>query len=310
VKDIPSGGFRSYVSHILPLPTGVFFVASDEESGLEPWFSDGTEAGTVRLRDINPGTPDGIPGTSLSDFPGLGPVVVGDVAYFAADDGVSGVELWRSDGTTAGTFRVKDIATTPGEGSSPRFLTAVGVTLYFVAADDAGDRELWKSDGTEAGTVPVADIDPTGSSSPADLVDVNGRLFFTADDGTSGRELWVGDAMGTRMVTDLDPTGSSNPEQLTAVGDEVFFSATAQGAAHGLFVSDGTDTHLVVDPAPGDKFQVGTAANGILYFRTWVPSSGKSKLWRSDGQTNGTFALTGGSEFVEAVAVTGRSVFS
>jgi ELWxxDGT repeat protein len=36
--------------------------------------------------------------------------------YFIADDGVSGEELWKTDGTDAGTVLVKDI--NPGAGGS------------------------------------------------------------------------------------------------------------------------------------------------------------------------------------------------
>jgi ELWxxDGT repeat protein len=78
--------------------------------------------------------------------------VVGNTLYFAAEDGQGGRELWKSDGTSAGTVRVKDIS--PGAvGSSPVGLMAVGNTLYFTADDGTSGAELWKSNGTDAGTV-------------------------------------------------------------------------------------------------------------------------------------------------------------
>jgi ELWxxDGT repeat protein len=86
------------------------------------------------------------------------------ILFFAAEDGVSGRELWRSDGTVAGTVLVKDI--NPGAGSSnPIAITVVGGTLLFVADDGVSGAELWKSDGTAAGTLLVRDINPGGASS-------------------------------------------------------------------------------------------------------------------------------------------------
>src|SRR5437763_2852314 len=59
--------------------------------------------------DINP--------TLLSSNP-TGLMAVGATTYFSADDGAHGQELWKSDGTAAGTLMVKDI--NPGSpGSSP-----------------------------------------------------------------------------------------------------------------------------------------------------------------------------------------------
>ena len=72
---------------------------------------------------------------------------VGGTLFFVADDGVSGAELWRSDGTADGTLLVKDI-NSGGGGSSPATLTNVGGTLFFAANDGVGGTELWSSDGT------------------------------------------------------------------------------------------------------------------------------------------------------------------
>ena len=116
---------------------------------------------------------------------------VNGTLFFSAADSSSGRELWKSDGTEAGTVRVKDV--NPGPGSSePGYLTNVNGTLFFRAADSSSGWELWKSDGTEAGTVRVKDIRPgNDSSAPAYLTNVNGTLFFSADDGSSGGELWA-----------------------------------------------------------------------------------------------------------------------
>ena len=69
------------------------------------------------------------------------------VLYFAAYEHPHGYELWRSDGTEAGTALVKDIW--PGTQGALLNLTDVGDTLYFTADDGTHGYELWKSDGTE-----------------------------------------------------------------------------------------------------------------------------------------------------------------
>ncbi|HEY2840050.1 MAG TPA: ELWxxDGT repeat protein, partial [Pirellulales bacterium] len=79
-------------------------------------------------------------------------VAIGSTTYFAAYDGVHGNELWKSDGTAAGTVLVKDIK--PGGANSfPRYLTNVNGTLFFTAGDfhpGYAGVDLWKSDGTAA----------------------------------------------------------------------------------------------------------------------------------------------------------------
>src|SRR5262249_13602088 len=82
-------------------------------------------------------------------------------AYFSGS--VEGLnlsgQLWRSDGTAAGTQLVKDIR--PGiAGSAITGITNVGGTLFFSANDGTHGTELWKSDGTALGTSIVKDILP------------------------------------------------------------------------------------------------------------------------------------------------------
>nr|NCS42022.1 hyalin [Microcystis aeruginosa BS13-10] len=148
--------------------------------------------------------------------------------FFNANDGVNGEELWKSDGTAAGTVLVKDIR--PGySGFGPRYLTAVGNTLFFTADDGVNGTELWKSDGTAAGTVLVKDIRPGLSTSyPFSLTAVGNTLYFRAYDGVNGYELWKSDgtAAGTVLVKDILPGPiGSNPNYLTAVGNTLFFTA-------------------------------------------------------------------------------------
>ncbi len=54
--------------------------------------------------------------------------------YFRANDGSSGSELWKSDGTSAGTVLVRDIQSGANSGS-PSYLSNVNGTLYFQATD-------------------------------------------------------------------------------------------------------------------------------------------------------------------------------
>ncbi|MDP9134408.1 MAG: hyalin, partial [Actinomycetota bacterium] len=181
-----------------------FFQAIDRSHGRELWRTDGTEAGTELVKDVNPG-----PAGSTDPSPRPPHLAELDgVLYFVASDGVHGDELWRSDGTEAGTELVADVR--PGssgslipDSSHYGAITAVGDTLYFTASDGVGGRELWRSDGTAAGTRLVEDINPGSDASwPIILVAVNNVLYFTADDGVHGKELWRSDgtAAGTELV--------------------------------------------------------------------------------------------------------------
>ena len=225
-------------------------------------------------------------------------------AYDGPDDGAThGMELWRSDGTTAGTHLVADINTS-GD-SSPYRLTTAGGYLFFVANDGMHGYELWKTDGTEPGTEMVQDIDTNGSDSsdPDDLTEVGGILLFTAydgpDDGTTyGRELWRSDGdpsgSGTYMVEDIYAGSSSYPDGLTDIGGTLFFTAadgpdpgTGPPSGRELWKSGTTagsaslveDINTAGDSNPNHITDLG---GGVALFAATGDTHGQ-ELWRSDG---------------------------
>jgi ELWxxDGT repeat protein len=238
------------------------------------------------LADINLGSASSNP----SDM-----VVIGTETYFAANDGIHGNELWRTDGTPAGTIPVADI--NPGSGNSnPRFLTNVNGTLFFRANDGTHGDELWKTDGTAAGTVMVADINPGGAgSNPYSLTNVNGTLFFAANDGTHGYQLWKSDgtAAGAVLVKDVNyPYSFDGPELLTNVNGTLFFVGYDGTHGYELWKSDGTaaGTVLVKDIDPGSASSYPnnlTNVNGTLLFAANDGTHGY-QLWKSDGTATGT----------------------
>jgi ELWxxDGT repeat protein len=215
--------------------------------------------GTVIVKDIKPGSASSVP---------WGLINANGTLYFQADDGNSGPELWKSDGTAGGTIMVKDIK--PGtNGSEPASLTNVNGTVYFQAQDGISGIELWKSDGTLAGTVMLKDINPGPSwSEPNDFTNVNGILYFYALSPTAGQELWKSDgtSAGTVMVIDIATgTNSSSPDNLTNVNGTLFFVAL-----------NGSGRELWALSIPTSIEQNNSGDSGILIYPN--PTNGKSKI--------------------------------
>jgi ELWxxDGT repeat protein len=273
------------------------------------------------LADLNTATGDSL----LNPFGntiGRTIAVIGSAAYFPANGGsASGEELWKSDGTAAGTALVKDIA--PGAlGSSPRELTVVNGTLFFTADDGTG-RELWKSDGTPGGTVLVKDIAQTGSSWPRALTAVNGALFFVAQDDTGVPALWTTDGTTAHTVKLLDLSWLQGPDAappMVGVNGTLFFEGYDPDNGYELWTSDGTKqgTALVTDIFPGagsSSPQSLTDVNGALYFTANDGATGR-ELWTSNGTPAGTGQVkdilpgAGGSEPQELTAVNGALYFT
>jgi ELWxxDGT repeat protein len=210
VKDLNSAAYPAY--KLTNFNGTLYFFAGDGTNGTELWKSDGTPAGTVMVKDINPGINHSFYYShSYYSYPHL--TNVNGTLYFAANNGTNGTELWKSDGTTAGTVMVKNIGTDiyrfdTGKfipnSSNPDYLTNANGTLFFSATTHlvgSTGRELWKSNGTSTTTVLVQDIVPgTGSSHPTGLTNVNGTVYFGVYTASGDYELWKSNGTGAGTV--------------------------------------------------------------------------------------------------------------
>jgi ELWxxDGT repeat protein len=312
VRDIYPGPASSSIANLTAVGSSVFFTVGDVANGRELWRSDGTAAGTAMVRDVTPRIISQGKGRPIirKDETILNLTAAGSGVYFTLNDGVNGRELWRSDGTAAGTTLVRDI--NPGlSSSSLSNLTAAGSTLFFTGIDSTSitqTTKLWRSDGTATGTIPLRDIKPFYKSSfiLTEFTAAGGTVYFTnQDDGTSGVELWRSDGtlVGTTPVRDLNPgPDSSFPQNLTDVNGTLFFTAHGADGANQLWRSDGKagGTALVRDFAPGwtrallsssglytfDSEQVG----GTVFFPASDEVHGE-ELWRTDGTAVGTILV-------------------
>jgi ELWxxDGT repeat protein len=225
----------------------------------------------------------------------IGMTRLSDRVLFSADDGVSGRELWASDGEAAGL--VLDIA--PGSGGSwPAGLANVGGAVMFSAWDACGGREPWWTDGTPEGTRRIADISPgPDDSSPGAFTRLGDAVLFIADDGVHGREPWRTDGTeaGTRMIADIVPGAAGTLVwSFLPIDGAALFVVTLPSNASGLWRTDGTaggTWRVTGNPASGRGFWPDMAAFGGRALVAFDDGAMGFVPWISDGTQGGTFPL-------------------
>lgn len=266
----------------------LFFSAYDSLHGRELWCTDGTTAGTFMVKDINPGSFNGI-----GDYFTYTAYVMNGTLYFKGDDGIFGWELWRSDGTVNGTYLVQDL--TPGSSSSGfGYFTSANNILYFTGGTGS---QLWRSDGTTAGTYVLA-----GFTIITNLCAFNGNIYFAADQNNSGQELWKsnGTSAGTFLLKDLNGAfGASLPCNFHTTPSALYFMASTNDGWE-LWKTTGSNasTVMVKDINPtGDAVLTSYAEASMVniadtvYFRAQDGVNG-FQLWKSDGTSQGTMMCT------------------
>ncbi|MFL6291921.1 MAG: ELWxxDGT repeat protein [Thermoanaerobaculia bacterium] len=295
VIDLCPGPCSSYPADPFRLGDRLLFTAQDGEIGQDIWSTDGTAEGTVRISDFPVWFNWFISG--YHEFHGA--VLDGQLLFNAVDRGPWDWELWRTDGTAAGTRLVANINPVDRSGSSPQRLQSLGSQVVFSTfTGEVRVPALWKSDGTAAGTVRFKTFsweELEGANREGSWTEAGGLLFYLGRRYADGRHLpWRTDGTdaGTFRLTDASVPACCALEPIRAVGSTVFLSL--EDAEHGreLWASDGTPegTRLVRDVLPGagsSEPRELTAFQGRLFFSATDPDAGPG-LWASDGTEAGT----------------------
>ena len=237
---------------LLKFNNNLFFAAFDGSSyGKKLYKTDGTYNGTISVSNNVE-----VYGKELYNG--------GNQIYFGGFDSVNGCELWRTDGTSLGTYLVKNIAS-GNNTSNPRNFIKAGKYTYFTANDIIHGEELWVTDGTTLGTKLVKDI-WTGTDSGLDwgpyvqpsvdvklMVSIDTVLYFIAKDNLNATSLWKtdGSSLGTVLIKSI---------KNEFIGSENGF---------GFF---------------SDFFRI----DDIIFWNARDDNTIDRHLWRSDGTTKGT----------------------
>jgi ELWxxDGT repeat protein len=245
------------------------------------WTSDGTPAGTRFVTRLPPEPVSGAPGLTVGT-----PIAAGAVSYLfrrlpdADDDTRSALELWRTDGTAAGTLRLAaipfDKESAPDPAPSP-----VGGKLFFRVLG-----VLWVSDGTAAGTRALPDQLPGGTFA---LAAGATRLYAGAGylNADGPQTLWAIDPAtlaATKVASDRQ-IGEGYPTYPlgSVVGDTLFFKAQNPGGVTRWRRTEGTPESTVRLPdflARNTQHDFVTAG-GRRYFTACDAAHG-CELWQTD----------------------------
>ena len=217
------------------------------------------------------------------------------VLYFHAVDSLTGDELWRTDGTSAGTQRVWSLERQPRPGEVDSALTAfekmrilkVDVnTLYFnvTGFDSTSSRTLWKSDGTSSGTRPIDGI--VGMKIDYSTITIFGdSIVYAADDfNGAGMEPWRTKNDGTtEMIGDIRPGQQGSwPHAFSSVSNVLWF--VANDGVHGAepwYVFQWRPTLFMdINPGADGSFPQGLAiSDDELYFTADDGVHGRELWW-------------------------------
>lgn len=228
VADIVSVTGGSGINNLVTVGNNIFFKVGTKEL----WKSDGTAAGTVLVKNMEP----------VSNGGTFAPVYMlaydNNTLLFTCnysnswDTNPWGCELWKSDGTDAGTSLVKSFNNLYGStGVTPNSFTRYNGRYYFMAYSSSGYYELWKTDATAAGTSTVRNFPQLDGSFPEAITVANGLMYYVGWGATNSSNygLWQSDGSsgGTVKIAETGSGCTQKPANLLLYPDKEIVFATA-----------------------------------------------------------------------------------
>lgn len=253
------------LKHFAQLNGLLYFVGANSAGNDELWVTDGTQANTHMVKEINPNG-----GAGIGDLRVLGNRII----FFANEtktdmNPTSDYDLFSTDGTEVGTVKVSDINAdinnllgeqnagitngqlifctntkilrTDGTPNGTRDLAAINLQsyvsnngycemngyVYFIV-----NNSIWKSNGTVSGTLPVKVLADSLKPWPLMYVDqikaFDGKLYVVGAKQGEGADLYVFDGTSSGAVTKVInmPAGNTYPGQLSICAGSLWFTAS------------------------------------------------------------------------------------
>jgi len=297
IKDIDngtqsSGWTHDHTFHIVG--TRAYFCAHESPVSYKIWMTD--------LSGLTQRAP--IPAANIFDCPQFVGILGDSVIVKLQTSGpqyTTEYELWRTNGTTAGTAKLYSTSESNFYYYDLKTALLNGV-LYM-----GNGWGLWRSDGTPQGTYLIS-----SSLSIATMVTFNGALYFTKTDGYNYWELWRsnGTAAGTQMIKHVPGSAQvnttspadhrPNPGLPPNFGMSMLVNHGKLFIADGnnFWISDGTDAGTVI-AAQAITYDVsGRPPLRMVPYKTqvsfvqWDVANMRNQVWLSDGTLAGTHAAS------------------
>lgn len=295
LKEIYPGSTGSNANSSSPsfaakIGNNIFFTATNATEGLELYVTDGTQVGTILLKDIYAGSV----GSSPSNF-----ITVGSNLLFTAKSNLYGEEMWITDGTTAGTVLYKDLFPGTASSGSKNLVLLDPTHLFFTAYNSLSHfASVFVTDLSSLNTTGFAHaMVQSLNSETKNIVEYNGLVYFDAMESNGGNPLWVtnGTESGTTKIKDLYPNITcSDINYMTVYNNSLFFVASTEASGSELFTSDGTTsgTNLFKDLVTGTGgssiYSFLKTDTGKMFFAAIDNSGGGTELFATDGTVAGT----------------------
>ncbi len=231
-------------------------------------------------------------------------ILNGEIIFYVRSGSINGnssFQIWKSNGTEAGTTLVKslhNIIDIYYSSNSYEYKTILvdnhSYFLVYKARIEPEnyyfyDTELWKTDGTDNGTVFVKKVLTQNYYNsydlPKNLTKFNNKLIFS--DGT---KLWISDGteVGTLMLKTFQYLGYDTYNKFYGILGDKFYFAPFENNENELWVSDGTTTGTQllknINPTGSSAPNYFVTINNKLLFR----ANNNNEIWQTDGTEIGT----------------------